>query len=1028
MQFCGKNGSENLKFAARREAKRMPTFDLYGKPPISGDFVEQDTKAQYILKKCSLEYIGVPSVTTGDGNCLFNAVSIALSGNEHRAAELRLRTSVEMALNSDNYTSRDDYEQLMENSPSFHASLKDCCSEGAYSSIWTIMALSSVVGLPINSVYPPMNGPKCKSHLALSKQFETAENKDKETLTILWSRMGPWRPPNWTGNHFVPVLRLHQGVSSPAKAKTKRPIAKHKMKPQQQPRPKKGPSGTQPQPESSHPVEEMKTPCTAKAPQSQFKPQEISTPLNTFVITDTLGNKIQVTQVMTQNSADESVLSDNDNTHYTQENSSLNMHENVSAVETDGHTDFKNCPSLNISSPGVSYENTNADPGDLKTENISFVYDCPSVNISGHSDSAVEDESSVSVSESVMDDSVMSDSVSELPVPNKVNQLPHDRWHKAEEIYKLLKERSFVHSDVPPGDKSNTFMIVDNTRNAERAKANKTCEFYEDCGIWISLKGNTCKSHYYLDGDNLVYCRVKNGKYCVRKRNNGKTAWLPLEPQPSDEKIVIISKYYATLKENPSFQKHVTYICKSADEFLANVALFEYKGDQPKATAFIRTNPKTVDKIKEKLDKKKPKEIYADLRRDDSLNCARDFRVIKNQKYEQKKKEKISRTNKVNVADEILEVLGMVNEHPFVQTIVHNKDQVPNVICYTTEQILDLKYFVKNEKKQQIGIDRTFNLGNYYVTTLVYKNQRVVRKNAKAEGHEEHPIFLGPVMFHKDATYKTYKSFLEFIKTELDCEVEAVELRLSETIEFGTDDEKALTKAIDHVFPSSKRLLCTKHLKDNVKHYLQNNVGMERGLRESVMDRIFGEEGITDANCTVDFQSRSEDLKAFLNDQFPRFESYFEKNLKGRIQQYVVEPCMNDPEKRNWTNNNAESINNILKLAVDWKPQGARELIEKIYSVTELHFLDYRSALHDGGNYRLTKGESSYRVPESLWRCKSEVQKKELFLSFLKDSKRRKRKYVDSSDGKFSVVSKAQTKATKICQRKRPRNERTKPR
>ena len=85
-----------------------------------------------------------------------------------------------------------------------------------------------------------------------------------------------------------------------------------------------------------------------------------------------------------------------------------------------------------------------------------------------------------------------------------------------------------------------------------------------------------------------------------------------------------------------------------------------------------------------------------------------------------------------------------------------------------------------------------------------------------------------------------------------------------------------------------------------------------------------------------------------------RIKTYFDKHLKERLKQYVFEPCREVSGRRNWTNNNAESINNILKLAVDWKPQGARELIEKIYTVTELHFLDYRSALHDDGNYRLT--------------------------------------------------------------------------
>ena len=83
-------------------------------------------------------------------------------------------------------------------------------------------------------------------------------------------------------------------------------------------------------------------------------------------------------------------------------------------------------------------------------------------------------------------------------------------------------------------------------------------------------------------------------------------------------------------------------------------------------------------------------------------------------------------------------------------------------------------------------------------------------------------------MLHKDATFKTFKFFLKQIKTELHSEIAAVELRLFENIEFGTEDEKALAKAIDHVLPSSTRLLCTKHLKDNVKHYLQSNVGMKK--------------------------------------------------------------------------------------------------------------------------------------------------------------------------------------------------------
>jgi len=137
---------------------------------------------------------------------------------------------------------------------------------------------------------------------------------------------------------------------------------------------------------------------------------------------------------------------------------------------------------------------------------------------------------------------------------------------------------------------------------------------------------------------------------------------------------------------------------------------------------YMRTNPKTVDKIKDALkSKKQPKEIFADLKRDDSMNCARDFRVIRNLKQqEEKKMHKLSnRANVADVADEILEVLSMLNDHPFVQTIIHNKGQVPNIICYKDQQILDLKHFVENNKNQPKGIDRTFNLGTFYVTLMV---------------------------------------------------------------------------------------------------------------------------------------------------------------------------------------------------------------------------------------------------------------------------------------------------------------------
>ena len=42
-------------------------------------------------------------------------------------------------------------------------------------------------------------------------------------------------------------------------------------------------------------------------------------------------------------------------------------------------------------------------------------------------------------------------------------------------------------------------------------------------------------------------------------------------------------------------------------------------------------------------------------------------------------------------------------------------------------------------------------------------------------------------MLHKDTTDKTYKSFLEHVKTELEYDKDKIEVRIPESIEFSRD-------------------------------------------------------------------------------------------------------------------------------------------------------------------------------------------------------------------------------------------------
>ena len=133
---------------------------------------------------------------------------------------------------------------------------------------------------------------------------------------------------------------------------------------------------------------------------------------------------------------------------------------------------------------------------------------------------------------------------------------------------------------------------------------------------------------------------------------------------------------FAVLKSNNSFKKHVFWFTSATDQSMSRIALYEYSGtyDLP-STDKVRTNPKVIQKIKE--DHRKPKEIFLQINLNNSVEAPKDTRQIKNAKSREKKKTTQPRNN---IADEILAVLSMMNEHPFVQQVIHKKGQVPSII------------------------------------------------------------------------------------------------------------------------------------------------------------------------------------------------------------------------------------------------------------------------------------------------------------------------------------------------------------
>ena len=139
-------------------------------------------------------------------------------------------------------------------------------------------------------------------------------------------------------------------------------------------------------------------------------------------------------------------------------------------------------------------------------------------------------------------------------------------------------------------------------------------------------------------------------------------------------------------------------------------------------------------------------------------NCApRDLKQVQNAKYRAaREKRNDQRHYRRNPADEMQILLSDFHSHPFIQEIIQTKGKPPSVILYLEDNLEDINKFCTSTSRNPsvLGIDRTFNLGACYATTLVYQHNNLVRK-----GKTNPPIMLAAIYLHWDGHYTTYHRF-----------------------------------------------------------------------------------------------------------------------------------------------------------------------------------------------------------------------------------------------------------------------------
>ncbi|XP_041660403.1 vertnin [Cheilinus undulatus] len=193
----------------------------------------------------------LPLKCKGEGNLLFDAVSMLLVGNTGLSLELQVRTVVEMVLWKRYYLSgmidskmmlqavrfslcADESEDML-NLPAsvleaiFDADVKASCFPGSYANMWHVYALSSVLQLNIYSIYPMFN-PKIRPYFNRVIRPRTwPKDFDPFTLHVMWSgdlqSESLFRP-----NHFVALVQTSDhALGSPESEERESPMKSKEM-------------------------------------------------------------------------------------------------------------------------------------------------------------------------------------------------------------------------------------------------------------------------------------------------------------------------------------------------------------------------------------------------------------------------------------------------------------------------------------------------------------------------------------------------------------------------------------------------------------------------------------------------------------------------------------------------------------------------------------------------------------------------------------------------------------------------------
>ena len=456
------------------------------------------------------------------------------------------------------------------------------------------------------------------------------------------------------------------------------------------------------------------------------------------------------------------------------------------------------------------------------------------------------------------------------------------------------------------------------------------------------------------------HSKTKNFRYYVDKESVFKVSEDDIDI-PTEDTIEVKRMIYRH-KENLDFHKVVILIDKCSTACLQ----YYFEGQEHKVRPTLphgnckpRKNPKPFVRTKQSVLETirntplPPKKMISHIlqQRGGIENLNGPFDIPKNRQQVSNIKH-----HEKSTSDPIIEILDLAQmEKGTPAEFIRDVNLIPEVSVFVAskQQLRDIERFcTKVSCFCILGIDPTYNIGEFYVTVTTYRH--LMFKTMEGVN----PVLLGPCLIHSSKEFSSYYKLPEsLIKANPNCK---------KILVFGTDSEKNVYQVFKDLIPNSYHLLCDIHGKKNISKKL-SDLGVSKINKRKIMKDIFGsqlgdlpEKGLVDSDVLDDFERDSEKLMENWNklgEAEKRFSQYFENNKLNDIRNCMSTELramagLGFPPKP-YTQNANECINSVIKRGQQTKSLSLKSVVQLLHSVVNDQENQVKLSLLGNGEWRL---------------------------------------------------------------------------